>query len=456
MLASAFAALAVLAVPVGARAQDGGATLDSAPLHVFADGLGGIQVHADGVAAGLFYDPDVNPGHAGVEIKEGDSYYPLENGFSTAPGRVSAAPITIKDEGGGIKLMQSIYNVGPDLRVTESIRTTDGQPKIDIQYDIQNVSTAPVSVRAGALADLYVGNNDSGNGVISELAPRFVGGQDAASGLVYGLQEVTPWRTYQEGDFGNVFDNFADQGLNNTVDSGAPDNGVGVDFALNNLASGETRGLAVRWLLASAAPPGTHSPPPNNGGQTTAPTLEQLPPPVVGKTVNVSVRKGTIFIKIPPSKKFVKLTDPTQIPVGATIDARKGRVNLVSAADKQGTTQLAWFYSGVFKIGQDNSAKPVTNLTLAEALAKCPTAGKASAAAGKKKTRRLWGEGKGSFRTTGNYSSATIRGTRWVVIDRCGVTETHVTQGVVTVRDFVKRKTVIVRAGKTYFARKSK
>ena len=40
------------------------------------------------------------------------------------------------------------------------------------------------------------------------------------------------------------------------------------------------------------------------------------------------------------------------------------------------------------------------------------------------------------------------------MIDRCGVTETRVTEGTVAVRDFVKRKTVLVRAGKKYVARK--
>ena len=72
------------------RVRPGRRELDGTPLNIFADGLGAIQVRQDGVAAGLFYDPDENPAHAGLEIKEGESYYPLEDGFTTAPGRVSA------------------------------------------------------------------------------------------------------------------------------------------------------------------------------------------------------------------------------------------------------------------------------------------------------------------------------------------------------------------------------
>jgi hypothetical protein len=95
----------------------------------------------------------------------------------------------------------------------------------------------------------------------------------------------------------------------------------------------------------------------------------------------------------------------------------------------------------------------VTELQLTGTKLSC---GKASAAAKKPKTRKLWGDGSGQFRTRGQFSSATVRGTKWVVIDRCDGTLTRVVRGVVTVRDFVKRKTVIVRAGKQYLARKKK
>ena len=63
----------------------------------------------------------------------------------------------------------------------------------------------------------------------------------------------------------------------------------------------------------------------------------------------------------------------------------------------------------------------------------------------KPKSRKLWGKGSGKFRTTGNYSAATVRGTEWLVQDTCSGTLTRVTQGVVAVRDKVKKKTILVR-----------
>jgi hypothetical protein len=63
------------------------------------------------------------------------------------------------------------------------------------------------------------------------------------------------------------------------------------------------------------------------------------------------------------------------------------------------------------------------------------------------------GDGSGSFRTSGRYSSATVRGTKWLVQDSCAGTLTRVVRGVVAVRDDVRRRTVVLRAGKKYLAR---
>jgi hypothetical protein len=44
-------------------------------------------------------------------------------------------------------------------------------------------------------------------------------------------------------------------------------------------------------------------------------------------------------------------------------------------------------------------------------------------------------------------------GTKWLVEDRCTSTLTRVARGKVKVQDFVKHKTVLVKAGKKYIAR---
>ncbi len=71
-----------------------------------------------------------------------------------------------------------------------------------------------------------------------------------------------------------------------------------------------------------------------------------------------------------------------------------------------------------------------------------------------RKVRRLWGRDNGGrFRSHGRHSHATVRGTRWLTVDRCDGTLTRVTDGAVVVRDFRRHRSVLVRAGHTYLAR---
>jgi ferric-dicitrate binding protein FerR (iron transport regulator) len=68
--------------------------------------------------------------------------------------------------------------------------------------------------------------------------------------------------------------------------------------------------------------------------------------------------------------------------------------------------------------------------------------------------RRLFGNARGSFRTSGRNAAATVRGTRWSMQDRCDGTLVKVQQGRVAVRDFGARRTIVVRTGRTYLARR--
>ena len=169
-----------------------------------------------------------------------------------------------------------------------------------------------------------------------------------------------------------------------------------------------------------------------------------LPPPEAGETVNVFEARGRVRVKIPGSDEFFELEEAQQVPVGSTFDTSKGRVTLIAAGQ-----QKSWFYQGVFRLGQTKGARPLSTLTLTGAL----TCGRGASVAQSRRKRRLWGDGSGRFRTKGKHSAATVVGTRWLVEDRCNGTLTRVTRGRVRVRDFGGGKTVVVRAGKRYFAR---
>jgi hypothetical protein len=189
-------------------------------------------------------------------------------------------------------------------------------------------------------------------------------------------------------------------------------------------------------------------------------------PPVPGKSVAIGLVSGKVFFKSPTGRR-TQLKADTTIPVGSQIDTLHGRVELTAAATGTGaTTQKANFYQGTFKVRQrrptSNRAATLTtdiNLVGEASRSQCASARGAGAAAVSKKKGphavlgKLWGNGKGKFRTNGKYSSATVRGTVWLTTDRCDGTLTTVKRGTVSVRDLRRHKTVTVKAGRSYLAR---
>jgi hypothetical protein len=444
------ALVATIGVPVALAAET---RIDGSPIDVWTNGLGQMQFRYDGFTDGVFYHPTSNTPSAGLAIAVGNVTH----------GVGSGTPLTVPEirvNADGSRTLHSVYTFafGADTRtfeVTEDVTYKDGTQTADVSYAITNVSTQARTFRAALLADLYVSGDDRGTGVEGGSAPsRFVGGQ-SAGGSVTGLTEITPWSHFQEGEYGradDVFASFEAGGLTNKINPNYVDNTVGAEWDPPQLAAGATFPIQVRWLLGAlpaplaATPTPTPTPPP-------PPPPTPVPPPVPGRSVNLKLLKAPVLYKLPGTSTFLTLTEDVQIPVGTTLDTTDGRVSITAASDLKGATSKSWFYSGVFKVSQALSAKPITELALAGAKPSCTASKSASAAAKKPKTRKLWGDGSGQFRTRGQFSSATVRGTKWVVIDRCDGTLTRVARGVVTVRDFRARKTIIVRAGKQYLAR---
>jgi Tfp pilus assembly major pilin PilA len=135
------------------------------------------------------------------------------------------------------------------------------------------------------------------------------------------------------------------------------------------------------------------------------------------------------------------------------MDVKRGEVALTSSKGPTGGVQTANFYSGRFVAMQAAREQGMTEVRLSEQL-KCTTnRKKGKVVASAVRSRRLWGSGKGRFRTRGRNSSATVRGTTWLQKDTCSTTTTIVREGTVVVRDFAKRKNVTVKAPKHYVAR---
>ncbi|RKQ86794.1 streptogramin lyase [Solirubrobacter pauli] len=239
-----------------------------------------------------------------------------------------------------------------------------------------------------------------------------------------------------------------------------------VRLALPELAPGEH---AVRLTATSAAgstasapftvgeravvpdPTPTATPLPNVSPTPTAAPDVPAPGPVEGRTVAVEVVSGTVGYRAPDAKTYTQLTGTAVLPLGVLLDTTDGRVRVSAQVD--GATQRGTFNGGKFSVTQTTTG--MTELALAGPLA-CSARERATAstlAKKKKKKRSLWGKDSGgSFRTRGNGSVATVRGTEWRTEDTCAGTTVYVREGAVSVWPRRGGRSTLVRAGQRRFS----
>jgi len=189
-------------------------------------------------------------------------------------------------------------------------------------------------------------------------------------------------------------------------------------------------------------------------------TAAAPPPPTPKKTANVEAKSGEVTVKC-PGKAESAIDAKTQIKAGCRVDATGGVVALTAAADAKGKTQSADFFDGAFKFKQVEETELakkkkvkalITELALDVAKpTSCKKTSKSSIA-GARRGGHLWGRGKGRYRTRGRRGAGTVRGTEWLTEERCEGTYFQVKTGVVEVKDFTLKKTVLLKKGKHYLA----
>lgn len=182
--------------------------------------------------------------------------------------------------------------------------------------------------------------------------------------------------------------------------------------------------------------------------QTLAECSAVPPPPPPPVTVPFGTVSGKVLVNGTP------YASGEPIPFGSEVNVTDGRLTLKTEVGT--VTVYGGGVSGVFTLLRlREQDKTVVEMRLVEGSFKA--CGKRTLArvgdAAAKPVRRLWAKGSGRFRTKGRLASAAVRGTWWLTEDYCTSTLVRVRQGSVTVRDFVKGKTVIVKAPKSYSAR---
>jgi hypothetical protein len=258
-------------------------------------------------------------------------------------------------------------------------------------------------------------------------------------------------------------------------DHSTADQTVGSDFSshpVSESVSGLVPSAIYHVRLVATNTAGT-----TNGPDVTFTTPKDPAPnaPTLGKSFNVSAT-GLVLIKL--HGMFVPLTELRQIPNGTIINALHGTLTFITAAPggtqhatlstnakrkKRTKTQSGKFGGAVFKVTQSRNgpSKGLATLALVEgafkgapSFASCKAKKRkaVTAALSSRTLQLLHGSAHGKFRTKGRYAAATVRGTIWTIADRCDGTLTHAIKDTVTVNDFVRHKTIILRAGHRYLA----
>jgi hypothetical protein len=164
--------------------------------------------------------------------------------------------------------------------------------------------------------------------------------------------------------------------------------------------------------------------------------------------------EGTVLFKLPGSNQLVELQEVTEVPMGTKVDVSDGHALLITQKKPNGELQSIELWAGAFSL-QQKRKNNITVLTLAKSFVntvQSRTGDETATLRGKKK-RGLWGRGKCRCRHRGRNSSGTSRGTWWLTAELPKGTLTKVRKGKVKVRDFKRRKKVLVKAGEKYLAR---
>ena len=198
-------------------------------------------------------------------------------------------------------------------------------------------------------------------------------------------------------------------------------------------------------------------------------------PPITGVTFNAVPEGEGVLVRRPADGQLIPLVEGASLPVGTHVDVREGGVDLQTApAVGVGTaTQEAHFEGGMFKVTQSKAGRKLVNIDLLHgefaevcgplssaerrainrrrAVARAASTGPVARAAGNKRVlRRLWGKGKGRFRTKGRHAAATVRGTSWSIADRCDSTAVRVHEGIVDVENLLTGAVVTLRSGERH------
>ena len=248
------------------------------------------------------------------------------------------------------------------------------------------------------------------------------------------------------------------------------DGGISVGGSFTAFA-GAASPFVTRLLGTATADPSPAAPAPPAVAPPATPASPAAPQPVVGRDGVARAVRGSVTVRLPGTDEFVSLDRgvPQELPVGSQVDTRRGAVSIrIREGGAAGPTRNVVVSRGVFTFQQNvrRGKSTLTDIRLSQPLA-CGASRKEAAkkrrarvprtrsrtvrvSVAKTKQRRK----RGVVRTRSRYITGTARGTSWSASDTCRYSRVKVFRGVVGVRNLVTRRTVTVRAKRTYIVRK--
>jgi hypothetical protein len=184
-----------------------------------------------------------------------------------------------------------------------------------------------------------------------------------------------------------------------------------------------------------------------------------LPPPTQSTVVlaataaaNAAVATGDVQVTPPDGTIATPLVSDARIPTGSTVNTVDGAVQLQASS-----VQTATVSQGAFQLGASRASSGAPTITLrlrGRKSTACPRGAAQAAHLPDYPWRlRIRSHGRVGMRT--GDISASSRGTDWLTTESCNGTLTRVFQGVVAVVDLARHRTIDVRAGHQYFARRA-
>ena len=174
--------------------------------------------------------------------------------------------------------------------------------------------------------------------------------------------------------------------------------------------------------------------------------------PRFARTVELRTIAGTVRVSPPGNGgRFLPLVGTRLEPTGTVVDTTLGVVQMTAALPNTGRTNVGEFMKGLFRITQlpiDGGLTDLAVLDQGTVRGSCGHGRLSPILLG-----LLLGQAQSGFRTDGEFASATVRGTKWGVRDRCDGTLVVDREGVVVVTVYHPQRVLTLQTGQTFLAR---